>query len=455
MKKGSFYKLSILVLALLVLTSVCVFGASALDKSAAIEEVIFNRLPLNSSFDSCMTFVFHDVQEFDYLPNFFSTECSLVPNYTYLKDFETGEIRLLIADETTEIDECGDRLYAIVDGNTIVSVLLDGTDYREIYSSPESHLWSLYSSPDTLLFICDETVYMLDLDTEVATAYGEFVGIKFLYPISDQRFAWTAHDNETYEYNTWKRTNTRIAFNSLFPGSESELLPNMLLADLAVINAVPAQSLPLSEYPVGSYFSNSGRACTHHGSGCDYYGSCGCKSYANSIQCMGFARYVYTKYAHMGSWSANASHESGSRSLGSGSQAKAFLQSLTVGSYIRLASSNNNGHSVILMGTSSTGVTVYEANYDMQCGVGTRTLSYATFASQYPTVVETYCHKFSGSYATYSSQYHKVFCNLSGCNGYLLREHFAENPGSNATCIACGYVGNISNGMYSAAHDEE
>ncbi len=59
--------------------------------------------------------------------------------------------------------------------------------------------------------------------------------------------------------------------------------------------------------------------CTHHNYGCNYYGSCGCNSYMNAIQCHGFAKHIaalifgtapdvstdYNKYWHnqrIGDW---------------------------------------------------------------------------------------------------------------------------------------------------------
>lgn len=44
----------------------------------------------------------------------------------------------------------------------------------------------------------------------------------------------------------------------------------------------------------------------------------------------------------------------------------------------------------------------------------------------------------------------KVKCSLSGCNGFIYGSHYAQSPGANATCLACGYKGNISIGIMSA-----
>lgn len=67
--------------------------------------------------------------------------------------------------------------------------------------------------------------------------------------------------------------------------------PNALTANLKV------------EFPAGQYWnhapssSNSTTsvrsvACSHHGSGCSYYGTCGCNSFSSAIQCKGYALYI-------------------------------------------------------------------------------------------------------------------------------------------------------------------
>ncbi len=73
-------------------------------------------------------------------------------------------------------------------------------------------------------------------------------------------------------------------------------------------NAYIARRLDVvfSEFPVGSYFSYTGKACTCHNK-CSYYGGCDCISDYNdpekgnalvrlySCQCMGFAHYMFYK----------------------------------------------------------------------------------------------------------------------------------------------------------------
>lgn len=56
-------------------------------------------------------------------------------------------------------------------------------------------------------------------------------------------------------------------------------------------------SLPLSQYPDGSYYSLTGNACTCHGGSlgnpCYWDNSCDCINFDVSIQCAVFVKYIY------------------------------------------------------------------------------------------------------------------------------------------------------------------
>lgn len=150
----------------------------------------------------------------------------------------------------------------------------------------------------------------------------------------------------------------------------------------------PRASLPLSSYPSGSYFSKSGKACTHHKSGCNINGSCGCKSYNNSIQCMGFANYVFKQYNGVDCVAFNAN---GKLTSISASSLKTYFNKLKVGSHFRYMGTNGIPHSFIVTRITSTGVSVYEANYTSNnCVVGQRTISFTDLAKQVKSVTNSW-----------------------------------------------------------------
>lgn len=137
---------------------------------------------------------------------------------------------------------------------------------------------------------------------------------------------------------------------------------------------LPLVNFPIRGYEDGRYFSNAGitTPCTHHNSGCNFNGSCGCKSFNNSIQCYGFAQFVYWK--RYGVYFSEANQIGGlSKSKFSVGEIQNYIRSnLRVGSHIRLHLRNKGDgyyHSIIVTSKSSTGIGVYDANWDNKCGI--------------------------------------------------------------------------------------
>jgi len=103
-----------------------------------------------------------------------------------------------------------------------------------------------------------------------------------------------------------------------------------------------------------THHNRSGRSCSHSacadGGYCCYYGNCGCNSFANSIQCYGFANklaYDYYGSVPTSSWSTVKN-----------------LNSLKAGDVIRYS-----GHSVWVTNVSGNTVTYADCNSDLQCKI--------------------------------------------------------------------------------------
>lgn len=144
-------------------------------------------------------------------------------------------------------------------------------------------------------------------------------------------------------------------------------------------------SFPLSEYPNGSYYSLTGVACSCHGGSlgnpCYWDNSCDCINFDNSIQCAAFAKYIF--YLAKGYHYSSGSRTTKNVSLTS-TTAKSNLRNLSQGTYIRVLTNNGYEHSLAIVGTSSTGITVYHANYGGSCKVNYKTYTWANFASAFP-----------------------------------------------------------------------
>ena len=177
------------------------------------------------------------------------------------------------------------------------------------------------------------------------------------------------------------------------------------------VRSTYAVSLPLSNYPSGTYFTHNGNACsTCHNNNCGYTipsgestsrcwdsvlnSSGNCKRYAptGAIQCKAFADYVFYQYTGENVSNSNKSDTSAYATIINGSDGaddlKTLFTSLPIGSNVRLkVRGQTYYHSIIISAKSSTGVTIYDANRIGKCKVGNQTKAWAQLASMYSGVV--------------------------------------------------------------------
>ena len=167
--------------------------------------------------------------------------------------------------------------------------------------------------------------------------------------------------------------------------------------------------LPVPGYPNGSYYTDDHGPCSCHDE-CDIYipegeddsrcyilgvGSGNCKRYDNtgSIQCKGFADYIYCLYNGVDINDRYKIDTSSYASIPNNSTGEALLQnlfsSLPVGSNVRVVIRTTGGkHSIIVSGKSSTGITVYDANSDGEtCIVKNRTFTWSQLANKYSSII--------------------------------------------------------------------
>lgn len=432
---------SLTALLLTALLALAVPTFATTETEALPVQTVFEETYLSEDYAHLIPFIFTSFDEFSFSANFFDDTHSYTPGYLYMKDTQVGGISLLLAVPLKEIGYSGNLVYYITEDNAIGQVDVISGAATTLVNASANTLWNLKVFGSSLYYLRNETVCRYSTITAQEIAYGTFSGIQFMYPITPETFYWENAQGEGFCYDITANTNVSADFATLPIG--------VCEADEAAATAVSAQSieanklqtLPLAEYPVGSYFTKNGSACNDHP--CHYSRDCNCEWFGEGTQCEGFARYVFAQYAHLSAW-APSGHSIGTASFSSSAAAKTFLYGLQPGTYLRL----NDTHSVIVMSTTSTRISIYEANHDGHCGVGTRTLTYSSFYSQYTEVTQAYAHDF-GTYAKYNSTYHKVYGDNGSCNGYILEHHYAQTPGSNATCLGCGYVGNISNGVES------
>lgn len=169
------------------------------------------------------------------------------------------------------------------------------------------------------------------------------------------------------------------------------------------------KTLPLAEYPEGSYFSYDGKACTCHDY-CDWHshagyskdrcfntntgtsGNCIRYAYNATTQCMGFADYVFEQYNGVYRSSSNAVNQTLS-SITRTSLKNYATNYLKKGSHFRvyLNQTYGNGqyvpHSIVITDVSEDGISYYQANYGGRCLVSTGYKTWDQLASWIHSII--------------------------------------------------------------------
>lgn len=130
-------------------------------------------------------------------------------------------------------------------------------------------------------------------------------------------------------------------------------------------------------YPSGSYFSNTGKACTCHP--CTTSAPGDCTVFDGAIQCAGFARKVY--YETHGKYVSSLTTKNMSLTA---QNAKSLFLNAPRGTYLYTKTKSGVKHYITLISTSNSGVTVYHANYGGPCLVAYENYTWENFAAAFP-----------------------------------------------------------------------
>lgn len=148
--------------------------------------------------------------------------------------------------------------------------------------------------------------------------------------------------------------------------------------------AVPEKTetitLPLKEYPDGSYFTYDKMPCDDHDK-CDWAGECNCVKFDRAIQAVGFAKYVY--YEVTGKHASIDNKTNIDLDITADS-AKSCLMGAPAGTYISAETNNELPHAMAVVDSNDKGITVYQANYGGKCLVSVMTLTWEEFAERFP-----------------------------------------------------------------------
>ncbi len=368
--------------------------------------------------------------------------------YLYTKEMKTGIIREIFNRPVSVFRENKNGI-ALVYNNSIYLVSYKGDRIECLYNSSGTIKNDILEEFDGNYYLIENN-NLVKLNGGKTTIILKNVNIDRLCVKKDRIVYFEGDKGYVLSSNTRKVTNITTVQDYIEALScengveEVEIQRSPSVINQTDTNLANVQSL----YPNGSYFTASGTACTHHGSGCSYYGGCNCKAYCGTIQCVAYAKYSSDKYAHLSTWSPVSGDQNDTQTaFNSDSDVKAYFSNMSTASYCRLTrsmSDDNGFHSILFIKNSGTNIQTYECNLHGACKVEYVSRSYKDFREFSPYSSYYVSHHYSNSYASYSSTYHKQYCSSSGCNGYRLEQHYAPVTGSNVICEACGYVGNIT-----------
>ena len=199
---------------------------------------------------------------------------------------------------------------------------------------------------------------------------GNYFKIRLTSLIDNSKYYLTSVGNSNGSKNGKLSTSAgNVYWNPLLSDTE-ENSQNWIINEVnPASNAVTLNGItvPLPEFPVGSYWTTDG---TRTGSS---------KSY-NGIECAGFARYVYRCI-----WGNDEAGISVTEKMLTGSSSD--FANISVGARLSCKPKNSSydNHSMVLLKKTSSGVTVYDANWSttQYCIVGMRTWTYKEFAEKF------------------------------------------------------------------------
>ncbi len=369
----------------------------------------------------------------------------------YVKDLFEETIQPLTDTPVLEYKPSGNTLYYLLDEFSLYRIDIIQKEQIPVYESTIP-MRKLTRGEKDLFFIEGNCVQEVNATAHTVSTYATCEGITGFAFDDDENLVWGNGQGGLFRYDAVTQTSEsmdvpvtmKLEAEPHLHDAEADAASQLEMQSYA--RAITPVSLPLPEYPAGSYFTKDGEYCGHHGDDtCDYYGGCNCLPYDGSIQCIGFAKYACDRYAHRTAWTRPDGDVERNVDITDDYKTKFFIIRMGYGSYVTFY---HPEHSIVVLSTYSDSFISYECNLYNDCRVTVETRSYLDISKKYGEKGVEYglSHHFNGKASKLNSQYHTVACS-SDCTGYTLKAHYSYAPGSNATCAACGYVGKIDSGL--------
>ncbi len=278
------------------------------------------------------------------------------------------------------------------EGNKSVIYTYDVEDYTEsVFFIADDLLDNFSLNNGKVYYLKDGVIMLCGCENEKAEIVYDTTNVESFYFYNDNAICfYEKTDNEFHNHEDDSGKILLINSGEIISKSAYVSLNDAELMDAYGTVAsysvkIGNQTIPFSDYPSGSYFTDNGKACASHSNGCSYSSeaACNCKLYYGSknllaIQCFGFARMVwYRLFGILGHSSESAKYTTVASNVSKGTVTVNYLKNLFMygdakpGAQIR---TNGNAygveHSLIYMGCDESYFFTYEGNYDGHCKVG-------------------------------------------------------------------------------------
>lgn len=346
--------------------------------------------------------------------------------YLSLRNTASGRERVISSENASYINVIGNFIYYVTGSAKdfgIVRTTLSSE--REVLVQSDKKLSNLFVEKDGMYYLKDKSaVYFSFADGTESVVYSN-QQMKAFVPGDDGIYWFKEKPSEeafhagicTCSVNAYEGTEDASVNYDCYlysPGlgrSVKTVLTDALringgdvadLSSLALTAKVGEKTIPTAEFPVGSFFTDSGKGCTDHGTGScgwEYEGYCNCKAFHNgvslkAVQCYAFARYIfYECFGEIGMTDSKTCTNIGSIPQGSVTEEsfKALIGQTKPGAHIRVRYLKANGysvstHSMIILDWNENGFSVLESNADGKCGVSVSRISYSSYVPKVVSV---------------------------------------------------------------------
>ncbi len=389
-------------------------------------------------------------------------EGRLIKHCDSLNPLNDKDYKVVIYDD--EVVNCFfivlDKIIFVTNHKKIYQSDLDGSNSFLEYEFPDNisgNISQIYADNDLIWLKLSDKIYRLHRQSGIMDLFFENKKMISFYPLSNYVIKFTEPSEEWENFiSKGNHEHTGVSFsetvmytynyktdeiceytNAIVDNRDSTRSITHYTSYSLMLNnkIIPASGYGLTRY-IGE--SNSSK-CNHHTldpksieANCEI-GVCDCQVLGQNpigtgIQCFGFASEIYY-YLFDGNYETIQTGISISGAAG----AKTFLQNLHPGAYIR-----SNGHSLILLKTTSTYADFYHANFEEPCKVSISKFEYADFASRYSYITNLYngCHTYN--ITSQNNVYHFKTCSFCG-NATPERHTFVDYT-NRQVCAVCGYT---------------